>query len=105
MHCVAEYPTAKNKINLNRLKYLVNKYPELIIGYSTHEDPQDINIISQAISMGANIFEKHVGMQSKKYQLNKYSANLAQVDKWLKNAKDAYSKCGSETNVFRKNLK
>ncbi len=104
MHCVAEYPTAKNKINLNRLKYLVNKYPELIIGYSTHEDPQDINIISQAISIGANIFEKHVGIQSKKYQLNKYSANPPQVDKWLKNARDAYSKCGPETSVFRKNL-
>jgi len=71
MHCVAEYPTYDKNLNLNRLKYLINKFPNLQIGYSTHENPCDNTIVSLAIAMGANIFEKHVGLQTTKYKLNK----------------------------------
>ena len=59
MHCVAEYPTPNKKLNLNRLKFLINKFPDIKIGYSTHEDPSNSNILPLAISMGATIFEKH----------------------------------------------
>ena len=103
MHCVAEYPTPKNKLNLNRLKFLINKYPEILIGYSTHENPNDTKIIPLAISMGANIFEKHVGLETNKYKLNKYSASPSQIKDWLENAKDTYEKCGSEKKIFEKN--
>ena len=33
--------------------------------------------------MGAKIFEKHVGLKTKKIELNKYSTDLHQMDKWL----------------------
>jgi len=103
MHCVAEYPTPNNKLNLNRLKFLINKFPDIKIGYSTHEDPSNSNILPLAISMGAAIFEKHVGYPTKKYSLNAYSSSPDQVDKWLNNAKIAYERCGDEKNVFYKN--
>ena len=47
-----------------------------------------------AISMGATIFEKHIGLKTEKYSLNKYSANTDQTEKWLQNAKKAYEICG-----------
>ncbi len=103
MHCVAEYPTPNNKLNLNRLKFIIKKFPDVQIGYSTHEDPGDSNILPLAISMGASIFEKHVGYPTKKYKLNAYSSTPQQVDKWLNNAKITYERCGDETNVFYKN--
>lgn len=103
MHCVAEYPTPNNKLNLNRLKFLINKFPDTRIGYSTHEDPGDSSILPLAISMGASIFEKHVGYPTEKYSLNAYSSSPEEVDEWLENAKKTYERCGDEKNVFYKN--
>ena len=103
MHCVAEYPTYDKNLNLNRLKYLINKFPNLQIGYSTHENPYDNTIVSLAIAMGANIFEKHVGLQTTKYKLNKYSASPKDVDRWLKTAKISYDRCGDSKKIFYKN--
>ena len=103
MHCVAEYPTQDKKLNLNRIKYLINKFPNLQIGYSTHENPNDDTIVSLAIAMGTKIFEKHVGLPTNKYKLNKYSATPTQIDKWLKTAKTAYERCGNEKDIFHKN--
>ena len=105
MHCVAEYPTPNNKLNLNRLKFLINKFPDIRIGYSTHEDPSDGSILPLAISMGASIFEKHVGYPTEKYSLNAYSSSPDEVSDWLHNAKTTYERCGDEKNIFYKNKK
>lgn len=105
MHCVAEYPTPNKNLNLSRLKYLINKYPEINFGYSTHEDPSETEIISIAIGMGAQIFEKHVGLETKSYNLNKYSASPQVVDNWLKSAKKTYEILGEKKNIFKKNIK
>lgn len=103
MHCVAEYPTPNKKLNLNRLKFLKEKYPEVKIGYSTHENPKETNIISSAIAIGATIFEKHVGLEKKEYKLNKYSAGPKIIDLWLKQAKKTYEILGQSKNIFKKN--
>jgi sialic acid synthase SpsE/D-lyxose ketol-isomerase len=105
MHCVAEYPTPNKKLNLSRLKYLINKYPEINFGYSTHEDPSETEIISIAIGMGAQLFEKHVGLETEKYNLNKYSASPQMVNNWLISAKKTYEILGNKKNIFKKNIK
>jgi sialic acid synthase SpsE len=105
MHCVAEYPTPNKKLNLSRLKYLINKYPEINFGYSTHEDPSETEIISIAIGMGAQLFEKHVGLETEKYNLNKYSASPQMVNNWLISAKKTYEILGDKKNIFKKNIK
>ena len=40
MHCVAAYPTPESDLQLNRISKLRARYPEVPIGYSTHEDTQ-----------------------------------------------------------------
>ena len=105
MHCVAEYPTPNKNLNLSRLKYLINKYPEINFGYSTHEDPSETEIISIAIGMGTQIFEKHVGLETNKYKLNKYSASPQVVNNWLKSAEKTYEILGEKKNIFKKNIK
>jgi sialic acid synthase SpsE/mannose-6-phosphate isomerase-like protein (cupin superfamily) len=94
MHCVGEYPTETTNLQLNQIDMLVNRYPEVKIGYSTHEDPNDPNIIPLAISKGAQVFEKHVAVVTDEFPKNAYSATPDQVAAWLASARTAFQICG-----------
>ncbi len=98
MHCVGEYPTINKNLHLDQIDFLKNKYSNVEIGYSTHEEPKNIENIQIAIAKGATIFEKHVGVKSKRYDINKYSAEPEQVLKWLYSAKRAIEVCGGLKN-------
>ncbi|MFM1853058.1 MAG: hypothetical protein RL164_376 [Bacteroidota bacterium] len=58
LHCVSEYPTRYENVNLKTIKYLQNNYSEFTIGYSDHT----IGIATPiaAVAMGAEIIEKHI---------------------------------------------
>jgi len=94
MHCVAEYPTHGNNLQLNQIDLLRSRYPHINIGYSTHEDPNNFESIKIAIAKGATIFEKHVGIKNKKFSLNDYSTTPEQAYNWLKSAEEALKMCG-----------
>jgi sialic acid synthase SpsE/quercetin dioxygenase-like cupin family protein len=94
MHCVGEYPTQINNLQLNQIDLLKERYPNVPIGYSTHEEPNEFNAIQIAISKGAEIYEKHVAVSTEKYSPNAYSVTPDQFDEWLKNAKKAIIMCG-----------
>lgn len=98
MHCVGEYPTKDDNLSLARIFALKQRYPDLDIGYSTHEDPNNCEAVQLAIGMGASIFEKHVGVAAESISLNAYSANPQQVKKWLESAARAYCMCQSRAN-------
>lgn len=94
MACVAQYPTPHAALELNQIDVLKERYPQLRIGYSTHEDPNETTPIAMAIAKGAVLFEKHVGVSTEVYPLNAYSANPAQARAWLQAAKRAYEIAG-----------
>lgn len=94
MHCVGEYPTLTVHLNLNQIEFFRNRYPGVTIGYSTHEDPCNLDAIKVAIAKGAKIFERHVGVATKKYVLNAYSSTPAQVRQWLSSAQETLAMCG-----------
>ncbi|MBR3627602.1 MAG: N-acetylneuraminate synthase family protein [Elusimicrobia bacterium] len=96
MHCVAEYPTKIENLQLNQIDILKKRYPNITIGYSTHENPNDYESIKVAIAKGAKIFEKHVGLADYDGSINKYSATPEQIGKWLKTAKETFKYCGVE---------
>lgn len=58
LHCVSEYPTKYENVNLRTISYLKKNYPQFKIGYSDHT----IGIATPiaAIGMGAEIIEKHI---------------------------------------------
>ena len=39
MHCVSIYPTPPEACNLQNIAMLRKRYPNLCVGWSTHEDP------------------------------------------------------------------
>ena len=94
MHCVGEYPTTDEKLHISQINYLQQRYPSLRIGFSTHENPANTDIVKMAIAKGATIFEKHVGLETEKYSLNAYSASPEQILAWLEAARYALSVCG-----------
>ena len=95
MHCVAEYPTENQKLQLNQLDYYHEQFPDVRIGFSTHEDPDNMVPVKLAVAKGAEIFEKHVGLPTETITLNGYSANPEQAGRWLDAAKEAYEICGT----------
>jgi len=94
MHCVGEYPTSSENLQLNQIDLLSKRYPGIKVGYSTHEDPKNMDTIKIAIAKGAKIFEKHVAVETKEYPKNAYSATPVQIAKWLKSAHDTFIMCG-----------
>ena len=96
MHCVAEYPTPTDALQLNQIDFLKNRYPDVPVGYSTHEDPALTFPVGLAVAKGAAVYEKHVGVPTDKYAINAYSATPAQIKAWLEAAHQAYAICGIE---------
>jgi N-acetylneuraminate synthase len=95
LHCVAEYPVAPEDLQLNQIDLLKTRYPEILVGYSTHEDPDNTDAVRMAIAKGAVILEKHVGLPTEEIALNAYSANPAQIRAWVTAADEAVRACGT----------
>ena len=96
MHCVGEYPTGRKNLQLNQINLLKRRYPEIPVGYSTHESPDDTDAIKIAVGKGASVFEKHVALKTPKYGINAYSATPENVRAWLEAAQEAFDMCGLE---------
>lgn len=94
LHCVGEYPTAREDMHLSQINYLMDRYPGVRVGFSTHENPDDTDIIKLAIAKGATIFEKHVGLPTEQFANNAYSSSPEQLRAWLQAAADATTMCG-----------
>lgn len=100
MHCVGEYPTKKENLQLNQIDLLKNRYPGIAVGFSTHEEPDNLDSIKIAIAKGAETFERHVAVEASGYSINTYSSSLNQVNKWLEAARDAYQMGGIEGDRY-----
>jgi sialic acid synthase SpsE len=48
MHCVALYPTPDDKLQINQIAFLKERYQEIPIGWSTHEEPQNTAAVQLA---------------------------------------------------------
>ena len=58
LHCVSEYPTQPQNLNLNTIEFLKENYSEYSIGFSDHT----IGIVAPiaAVAMGVSMIEKHI---------------------------------------------
>ncbi len=98
MHCVSVYPSPNSLLQLRQIKNFVQRYP-VPIGWSTHEDPNDILPVSLATALGAQLFERHIGLDTEKYKLNNYSSTPEQIDLWLTAFKRSTEALGSMERV------
>ncbi len=94
LHCIGEYPTPDERIQLSQVDVLRQRYPNVRIGFSTHEQPDHTDIVKLAVAKGVTLFEKHVALPTADYAINAYSASPGQVRAWLQAAQQAWTLCG-----------
>tara|TARA_R110000823_G_scaffold38358_2_gene103413 strand:- start:13886 stop:15346 length:1461 start_codon:yes stop_codon:yes gene_type:complete len=104
MHCVADYPTPHNKANLKRISTLKNEFPDIEIGYSTHESPNEKTAVYATI-MGCNIIEKHVGVSTEKYDLNAYSLSPEHFENFLRDVEHFHQSLSGKSETQSKSLR
>lgn len=58
LHCVSQYPTHPDNLNLRTISYLKKHYGQYAIGFSDHTIGISAPVV--AVGMGAEIIEKHI---------------------------------------------
>jgi sialic acid synthase SpsE len=93
-HCVAMYPSEDSELELNQIDFLVNRYPDNVIGYSTHEyNSWDIST-AIAYAKGARTFERHIDIDMDNVPVSSYCTKPAQADLWFKAYNKTKEMCG-----------
>jgi|TARA_B100000073_G_scaffold346945_1_gene359751 N-acetylneuraminate synthase len=87
MHCVGEYPTPVENSNLKRIKKLKRAFPDIEIGFSTHESPEQETMTPVAVAMGCTIVEKHVAVETDVIKKNLYSNTPEQMQQTIDKVK------------------
>jgi len=100
MHCVSVYPIPAEDFHLNHIDTLIDRYQNHTIGWSTHENQDEIAPVQIAMAKGAKMFERHVGYETDDIKLNLYSSTPQQLDEWFKAYRYAVVLCGSKTDTI-----
>ena len=95
-HCVSIYPTPPAACNLGNITTFRARYPGRVVGWSTHENPADTVQVGVAAALGAEMFERHVGVATETTELNAYSATPEQLDAWIAAWKNVHVLKGSD---------
>jgi N-acetylneuraminate synthase len=83
-HCISLYPTEDSELALNQIKYLKDRYPENIIGFSSHEYNDWSSSMLLSYAMGARTWERHVDIDEGDFEVSKYCSLPEQIDFWFK---------------------
>ncbi|MEX1111860.1 MAG: N-acetylneuraminate synthase family protein, partial [Candidatus Andersenbacteria bacterium] len=95
-HCVSEYPMLNEHTHMNFLRRLVRRYPQLVVGWSGHEAPDNLDVAKVAVGAGARMQERHIGIPTAEKPLNAYSMNPEEIDVWMGEIVKARQIMGSE---------
>ena len=100
-HCVSMYPSEDHEVELNQIDFLRDRYPENVIGYSTHEHKDWRNSVMMAYAKGARTFERHVDIEMDGVPVSSYCSKPENVDEWFKAFKKAQEMCGPPGSAKR----
>ncbi len=95
-HCVSIYPSEKYELELNQIDYLKSRYPDNVIGFSTHEKNEDIeSAMLIAYAKGAKTYERHIDIEyADGHSVSPYCSTPRDLDKWIRAFKKAQVLCG-----------
>lgn len=95
-HCVSRYPAAKFELELNQIDFLKRRYKNHIIGFSTHECNENIEVpMYIAYAKGARTFERHIDINYNNVPVSPYCSLPEDLDKWIKAYQYAKEICGA----------
>ncbi len=93
-HCVSIYPSEDDEVELNQIDFLRDRYPNNVIGYSTHEYHDWSSSVMMAYAKGARTFERHIDIEADGIPVARYCTLPRQADVWFKAWKKAVEMCG-----------
>ena len=93
-HCVAIYPSEDSELELNQIDFLHNRYPNHVIGLSTHEYHDWATSLTIAYAKGARTFERHIDIEAGDIPVSPYCSLPHQIDQWFKTYRKAREMCG-----------
>ena len=102
-HCVSLYPSEDYELELNQIDFLKNRYPEIVIGQSTHEYHDWTNSMLIAYAKGARTFERHIDTPLEGYEMQVYNSTSEQIDTWFKAYHKSVEMCGGSPDHKRRN--
>ena len=79
-HCVSLYPSENSDLHLHQIDFLVDRYPNNVIGLSTHEYNDWVSSITIAYAKGARTFERHVDIDADGIAVSNYCSLPEQAD-------------------------
>ena len=101
-HCVSLYPSEKHELELNQIDYLRERYPNHVIGFSTHEKNENIEYAMMiAYAKGARTFERHIDIDWQGKAISPYCSTPSDLDRWIKAYKTAGKICGGPAGYKR----
>lgn len=83
-HCVSLYPSEDHELELNQIEYLKNRYPDHVIGLSSHEYHNWHASMYISYAKGARTWERHVDIEDGGIPVSPYCSLPHQVDEWFK---------------------
>ena len=94
-HCVSLYPSEDDQLELNQIDFLINRYPGVTVGLSTHEYHDWSSSIQIAYAKGARTFERHIDIDADGIPVSPYCTLPEQCDIWFKAFQKAKAMCGA----------
>lgn len=100
-HCVSIYPSEDSELELNQIDFLRARYPNIVIGLSTHEHRDWHDSIMIAYAKGARTFERHIDIDHEGVPVSAYCTKPEQADIWFRAFKKAQEMCGGSASARR----
>jgi sialic acid synthase SpsE len=100
-HCIAIYPSEDGELELNQIDFLRNRYPDNVIGFSTHEYHDWHSSMLLSYAKGARTWERHIDIEEDGIPVSPYCSLPHQIDAWFKAYHKAVEMCGGEATTKR----
>jgi N-acetylneuraminate synthase len=100
-HCVSLYPSEDSELELNQIDYLRSRYPNHVIGFSSHEYHSWDASLHISYAKGARTWERHVDIDFQGVAVSDYCSTPPQIDAWFRAFHTARGMSGGEGTARR----
>ena len=100
-HCGSLYPSEDSELNLDQIDYFKQRYPDNVIGFSSHEYTDWFSSMLISYGKGARTWERHIDIDYEAVPVSKYNSLPEQCDQWYKAFHKAQAMCGGNSQSRR----
>jgi len=100
-HCVSLYPSEDGELELDQIDYLKRRYPNLVVGLSTHEYHDWHSSMLISYGKGARTWERHIDIDYEGVPVSSYCSLPHQCDAWFKAFHKSREMCGGRSQSRR----